>query len=223
MKKIFLFLIFFLNLNIVSAGITSINFPYDNDVLSYSLRIPLNVTSSGSTGCVFYYDAGLGNSYNQSILCNGDSLVDLPLSSGQYNLSVSDDSGSTQTINIEISRPEGIIVALVYFLSILILLGLLFIFILNLAKFAMMDFTVYNVAVSWTFYFALMIAYLFSLEYSGVPFVISWLELIQNIGLWFFIVFPLIALFVTIFYKSTKKKNTLTTEELTGGKLLQYG
>jgi len=79
-KRLILLVIFSLVfISLVNAGVDSINYPYNNDVLSYSARINLNVSSSASTGCYFTYDSGTGSvAYNQSISCDGISLVNLP-------------------------------------------------------------------------------------------------------------------------------------------------
>lgn len=201
----------------VSASWDSINYPYANDVLTYSARIPLNVSSTGSTGCYMNYITSNGQvNNNQPILCNGITLVDLPSAEGTYNITVWDDAADSETIIVTVDKPSGILVTAIYVLTFGILLSMLFIFILVLSRTATARMTIYDVAKSWTAYFGLLVSYQLALEYANVPFVISWLDLIQSIGGWVMIALPLIGFFVTFFVKGTEKKKLPSIEEMTG-------
>lgn len=208
----------------VSGAIESINYPHNNDIITYTNNIPLDVSSSGSTGCYMTYTTSTGDvALNQSITCNGISSIDLPNSNGVYNLTAWDDSANSQTITITVSKPSGILITLIYALSFVILLGMLFMFIIILGRFVMLDVTIYNVALSWTFYFGLLVAYQLNEEYAAVPFVLNWLDLIMSIGGWLLFAFPLIAFVISLIKKGTDKKNVPTPQSITGGNLLNYG
>lgn len=213
-----IFLILFLSINNSSAAITSINYPYNNDIIPNTARIQLNISSSGSTGCVFYYDTPTGTvAFNQSIACNGVSLVNLPNAEGAYNLTVEDSAASTQTITVTVDKPAGILITAIYILTFFLFLSMLFLIILNIARLATFSMTIFDVAISLSVYFGMLILYQLSIEYINVPFFIGWLDLIQlgNIG-WLFVAFPIIAFFVSFTYKGTQKKKLPSVQEMTG-------
>lgn len=221
MKKLYLFIfaLLLINLGTVAATVDSINYPHNNDIISYTAKIKLNVSSSGSTGCIFNYVSSLGAvPYNQTVLCDGVSLVDLPNADGNYNLTVLDDVGDSQTITIKVIKPNGILVAAIYTLTFFLLLSILFVFILNLAKLATTSTTIYDVAISMTVYFGLLISYQLIIEYSAVPFIIDWLDLIRSIAGWVLVMLPLISFVVTFFVKGTQKKKPLSVQEILGGR-----
>lgn len=219
MRKIFFFtILILLTLNLASASIDSINFPYGNDVLTYSNNIPLDVSSSGSTGCVFFYDSPTGYvPYNQSIDCNGITYVNLPNADGVYNISVMDDATDSIQQTLTISRPSGILVTFIYALSIFLLGAMLFIFVLILAKTAVGDVTIYNLGLSWAFYFTLFATYQLILEYANIPFIVGRIDLLLTISSWLVVVFPVIAFLISVIIKSTIKKQPLSVQEITGG------
>lgn len=219
MKKLYFFLFILILLPLINAGIDSIDYPYNNDTLSYTSRIPLEVSSSGSTGCYFNYD----HIHNVTVECEGVSLVDLPNSDGSYMLYVGDDAGSQTSIQINIVKPSGILITFLYALCVVILIGMLFVFVINIAKLATFSMTIYNLVISWSFFFALLITYQLILEYSAVPFIIDWLDLIMSISMWVVVVFPLIALLITMIKKGTDKKKPISVEEFTGRGLMKYG
>lgn len=224
----FLFILCFLTAilatSTVSASVNSINFPYDNGIITYSHNVELDVSSTASSDCVFFYETAGGIiGYNQTVVCNGVTSVIFPSSNGIYNITVMDGAGSSQTNTVIIDKPSGILITLIYTLSFFILLAMLFIFVINLAKFAMLDTTIYNVAISWTVYFGLLIAYQLNLEYGQVPFVLNWLELIMSIGGWLMFFFPLLAFVISIIKKGFDKKQPLSPQEITGRGLMKYG
>lgn len=213
-------------ISFASAAITSINYPHDNDVITHTSRINLNVSSSGSTGCYFTYTSPTGAvAYNQSIICNGVSLVNLPNAEGTYNLTAHDSAASTQTITVTVAKPSGILVTLIYFLTFFVLISMLFLTIINLAKLATFATTIFDIAISLSVYFGLLIAYQLVLEYSAVPFILNWLDLIQSIGGWVMVMLPLISFFVTFVVKGVQKKNLPSVREMTGdlGGYRRYG
>lgn len=217
MKKIFVaFLLMIFLFPLISSAITSIDYPYNNDTLSYTSRINLQVNSAGSSNCYFNYD----NVHNVSIACSGG-LVDLPNADGTYMIYVGDDAGSQKNIQVHIVKPSGILIAFLYALVIIFVLGMLFIFVINLAKLATFSTTVYSVAISWSFFFGMLLTYQLILEYSAVPNIINLLDQIRSISMWIAVVFPLIALVVTMFKKGTDKRKPISIEDLTGGNLLR--
>jgi len=129
-----------------------------------------------------------------------------------------DDGGSSQTIKITIDKPSGILISVIYVLTFFVLLSMLFLVIINLAKLATTSTTIMDVALSFTVYFALLIAYQLVLEYSAVPFVINWLDLIMSIASWVLVVLPLLSFIITFFVKGTQKRKLLSVQELTGGR-----
>ena len=219
--------IFILSIMIIgtaSAGVDSINYPRNNDIISETARINLNVSSTAVSNCVFYYTTSNGAvPYNQSVLCNGISLVNLPNADGNYNISVQADGGSSVTNVITVDKPNGILITLIYVLTFFVLFSGLFFFVINLAKLATVSTTIFDVALSWSIYFGVLISYQMVIEYSNVPFIIGWLDLMRVIGGWVLFVLPLIAFFITFFFKGMKKKSLPSIKDMTGRSPIGYG
>jgi len=222
-KLIFFLMLLILNLSVVNAAITSIDYPVDNGYITHTNNVALEVSSSGSTNCVLYYSTQYGIvPENHSIACSGVTPVNFPSVDGTINITVEDDAGSTVTNTVIITRPGGLLVTFIYAFSILVILAIIFILVLNIAKLAVMDVTVYNVLVSLTAFFALLLAYQLNINYINVPFMTNWLDLFIDFSGWVMVVFPLIAFFITMFVKAVTKKRLLTPQEMTGG-LYKYG
>ncbi len=95
---------------------------------------------------------------------------------------------------------------------------MLMLFIVNIAKLATTSTTVFDVAINFGFYCGLIITYYLAGAYLIDTFILGQLELYLKIAVFTTCVLPMISLFITIFVKSSKKKNVVDINELTGGR-----
>lgn len=206
-----------------SAALTRLNYPRDNDIITYTNNVEINITSAGSSNCVLYYQTSLGIvPYNQSVVCNGISSVDLPNANGLYNISIADDAGDIITHNIEIKKPVGILITSIYIITFLIFLGLFFMTFLLMAKLAILNVTIYNILTSLALFFGVLIMYQFNQEFTTLPFIIDWLDITISLG-WIFVIWPIAAFFISFFVNAIKKRDVPTAREITGKEMYQYG
>jgi hypothetical protein len=187
---------------LVSAAITSINYPVANDIISETARVKLDVSSSGSSNCYFNYN----NVKNVSVSCNGVSLVDLPNGNGDYNITVGDNSSSSITQVVSVRRMTGSVVVFIYLLSILTLMGIVFDIFYLFGKAVDMSVTLYDLGISYSLAFGLMIDYQLAVEYIRIPFLIDWLNICVTTSLWMLMVGGT-SLFAFSFIYNYMKKN----------------
>lgn len=187
------------------ATIQSINYPAPNEIITETARIRLNVTSTPSSEvCWFTYN---NVARNQTISCDGISLVDLPAASGTYNITVWDNATSSKTQNVTVIQNNSNIVLFIYILATISILAILFLTIYLLGRTATFETNIYDVSYSFVAYFALLISYQMSLEYSRVNFLLSWQELFINSSGWMMIVFSTASFIVCLIIRTTQKKN----------------
>ena len=196
---------------LVKADVLSINYPAPNDIISESARIRLNVTSNGtSSDCLFSYD----NVSNQSVGCNGVSLVDMPNADETYRVRVTDDGGSYVDQQVTIMKPSATTVNFVYGLTIFLLCGVVFWIFYLIKRFAMTMIKWFDVAISTCIYIVFLIVYQLIWEYINVPFILDYMDLFFTGSIYVLLVFPLIGFFVCGSIRSMKKKKLLTIEEM---------
>jgi len=198
---------------LVKADVLSINYPAPNDIISESARIRLNVTSNGtSADCLFSYD----NVSNQSVGCNGVSLVDMPNADETYRVRVTDDSGSYVDQQVTIMKPSAITVNFIYGLTIFLLCSVVFWIFYLIKKLAMIMIKWFDVAISTCVYIVFLIVYQLNWEYINVPFILDYMNLFFTGSLYVLLVFPLVGFFVcgSIRSMKKKKKKLLTIEEM---------
>lgn len=196
---------------VVYADVLSINYPAPNDIISESARVRLNVTSNGtSANCVFSYD----NVSNQSVGCNGVSLVDMPNADETYRIRVTDSAGSFVDQQVTIQKPSPVTSNFVYVLTILVLCGVVFWVFYLIRKLAEVNLRWFDVAISICFYIIFLIVFQLNWEYVNVPFILDYLDLFFDASIYVLVVFPLIAFFVCGSIRSMKKKKLLRIEEM---------
>lgn len=104
----------------------------------------------------------------------------------------------------------------IFSLFIIVTVGLLYSFIIQLAKIATMSMTIYDIIMSWSFLLLMIIVYYLSNSYLTASYVLSLTSMFITISIWSNGVLPLISFIVTFFYKITQKKKPLTIEEIRG-------
>lgn len=200
-----------LTLPLTVADVLSINYPAANDIISESSRIRLNVTSNGtSDGCYFTYDG----TKNQSVSCNGISLVNMPNADETYRIRVTDNAGSYVDQQLTIKKPAPSTTNFLFLITVLLLCGSLFLLFYLLKKLVTLDMRWFDLAVSFVFFFAFLIVYQLDLEYLNIPFIFDYLDVFFQGSIYALVVFPVIAYFVCGTARSFKKKKHLKAEEM---------
>ena len=195
----------------VLGAVETINYPAPNDIIPETARIRLDVSSDAADeGCVFSYD----NVKNVSVSCNGVSLVNLPNADGTYLLRVTNGSGSCVSQYVTVSKPSGAVVLFIYILSYFVIFGIGLALFWVLIRLVLLKCGLIYVAISLCLYFALIFDYQLALDYVNIPFLMSWLNLFQDIGLWTAVFIPLVLWLVCGLARTFKKgkKGNLGTE-----------
>jgi len=125
--------------------------------------------------------------------------------------------------NSGLDPAEGIFEFLIYLLFIISTITLFLYFFITVVKTATVTQNVYGVLISWASLILMIIVNYLGKEYLLRTFVEDLSGSFISIAAWTNGVLPVIALVLTIFVRSTQKKNNLTIKEFTGGKLLRYG
>lgn len=127
-------------------------------------------------------------------------------------------------VNPNSRRPDtGVLSSIIFVVSIILILGMLFMHIYNIAKLTILNVTIKDVAISLSFYFGILMMYWANMEYTNVIFLINYLEIFYKIAWIGLGLVPLIGLVISFFYKSTKKKNVPEVNELTGWRIRRNG
>lgn len=105
----------------------------------------------------------------------------------------------------------------IWFLFILTSVGLFYTFFLTIAKIATADESVADVLVAWSFLILTMVVVYLSENYLLSSFVENLANSWLTILIWSNGVLPLIAFIISVFYKSTQKRNVLDVGTLWGG------
>jgi hypothetical protein len=206
MAKSLIFLItfvcaFVIMSNLVNATVNSIDYPYNNDVLTYSSRIHLEVTSTAETTCYANYN----NVHNVTVNCNGVTFFDLPNSNGNYTINVIGDSGSSKSVYVQVQKDRSILTSAFYIVFLLILMGIITIFVTTLGRMITFTYTLLELGTSLGLYFAVLFMYWVSIEYITIPFITDFTEkFIYWLG-FPLILIPVIAMILSIFFGESKK------------------
>lgn len=202
MKWLSLFLVLVLLAVPVDAAILSINYPSANDTIPETARIKLDVTSNAlDSGCQFEYD----NVRNQSINCHGVSLVNLPNVDGTYIIRVYNGSGDYLEQPVNVSKPTGNLAIFIYALSLFVLFGLSFSFLLYVLKLTVIRVALADLMLSLALYFLLLFDYYLVLDNVGIPFLLTWLDIAIKVGVFTAVFIPLILWVVCAFARTWKK------------------
>lgn len=208
-KKALVFLFafaFIIATQIAGATVDSINYPLDNDVLSYSSRIPLDVTSTGSSGCYFYYETHKGYVYvNSSVSCNGETLVDLPNSNGNYTIYVEDNATSIQSVDVEVAKEGNFLLALFYAVFVFILISVITSIVTTIARLITFKYTPLELGISFGLYFVVLFLNWASIEYVRIPLITTFTD---NFVAWLafpLIILPTIALILSLIFGKGKE------------------
>ena len=196
---------------LVSAQIDTIEYPANNEIITQSQNIKLNITSTAGSNCYFNYN----HVRNVSVDCEGVTLINLPSGNGVYNLTVGDDDNSITHV-VTVRRPSGDIFLIVYVLTLIVILLLIFYLILLLAKLAMFTIGLYDVAISLGLYFTLLYLYQLAIEYMTITYFLDWLQLFIQILAWPTFILPLIGFVVCFIVRAFQKKGKLTVEDYNG-------
>lgn len=109
--------------------------------------------------------------------------------------------------------------AIIYILFIFAVSGLMYTFLLGLAKLATGETTVYDVIISWAFYILLIIVNYLGTQYLIRTFVQDLSSTFLTLTVWTNGVLPVISFIISIFIRSTKKRKLLAIQEIAGRRL----
>jgi hypothetical protein len=194
----------------VLGDILSINYPAPNDIISTGSRIRLNVTSDGfSTNCYFNYD----NVSNQSVACDGVSLVNMPNADETYRIKVGDGAGNYISQQVTIQKPDGIMVMFVTLLTVVVLCVMIFMTVSQVVKLATFNMKMLDLVICLCLYLVFLFVYQLNVEYMSVPFIMDYLDLFLNWALYIFAVFAPMNYLICIIVRMFKKKKNLSPEE----------
>lgn len=107
----------------------------------------------------------------------------------------------------------------IYALFIFVSIGLMYSFVMQLAKIAMVSMTIYDVLLSWSFLLLMIIVYYLANSYLIAPYVLNLTSVFIQISVWSNGVLPLITFVITFFVRLTQKKKPLTVQEIRGRSL----
>lgn len=115
-------------------------------------------------------------------------------------------SGDLQT-TISGLNPAGDNLLIFFFLLFTIVVAsLIYVLIMNVTKIALIETSVYDVALSWTVYFVMIIAYWLATLYSPTLSFMNFLGVMLYVAAFTHVILPIISLVLTIFIKGTQKK-----------------
>ena len=193
------------------ATVLEISYPAPNDIISNSARVRLQVVSTfNSSNCYFNYD----EVYNQTVECNGTTLVNLPNADETYRIRVGDVEGSYVDQQLTVQKPSPNVTNFVMALTIIILCSLLAMIIYSIARFVKLETNIKDLIVSLCLALGFILVYQLNLEYINTPFVFDYLDLFMSNGLWILVVFMLVNYFVCATSRSFKKKGKLRINEM---------
>ena len=193
------------------ATVLEISYPAPNDIISNSARVRLQVVSTGnSSNCYFNYD----EVYNQTVECNGTTLVNLPNADETYRIRVGDVEGSYVDQQLTVQKPSPNVTNFVMALTIIILCSLLAMIIYSIARFVKLETNIKDLIISLCLSLGFILVYQLNLEYINTPFVFDYLDLFMSNGLWILVVFMLVNYFVCATSRSFKKKGKLRINEM---------
>lgn len=200
---------------IITSGATCEVHIYDED--NTGLHLYHNRSSSFSSDHIYDIEILTNGSenaekgvYSYKVICNTTSQAGFY--EGQYYV--------TKNGNIP---ADDIFQTIIYILFFISLAGLIVTLVLTIAKIATANETIYGLLLSWFFYVLMFFTQYLGANYLITTFIEDFGQLLLTITMWSNVVLPVIGLIITIIYKSTRKKNPLTPQELTGGNLLRYG
>lgn len=193
--------------NCTYNNISSLIYPNGTSILNN-----INMTRSGT-----YYYFTLNN--NQTVergryIINGFGDLNGGLTVWSYDLTVTG-SGDTQA-------SDGLSI-FIFILFIIISIGLLYSFVMQLAKVATGSMTIYDVIISWSFLITLLTINWLSRAYLVSNFIPNLTDLYLNIATWTNGALPLITFFISFFWRSIEKKRPLNVDEMLGRRILRNG
>lgn len=188
--------------NCTYVSVTRVAYP--NSSIDFSNYI--NMTKTASTYYHDYCNTSLVGTYIVDWEADPNGITTV----GNYDFFVGEPSGD----NIKI---------FIYLIFIILTFGLIFLFIMNLAKLATVSTTIFDVALSFSIYFILLMTYWLSQNYLVNSFINDHITLYISMTTFSAVLLPLISLFITIFVKATQKKSNLSVQELTGWRRMSYG
>jgi len=111
---------------------------------------------------------------------------------------------------------DDIFTLFIYLLFLTALTGLLSTLLIGIAKLATAETTIYDVAVSWSFYILAIVVYYLAQEYLLRTFVETITGQLLTLTVWTNGVLPMISLIISMIIKSTQKKRPIGIKEFGG-------
>lgn len=202
MKKILFLSVFLIVIlsGIISATISSIDYPYDGEILT-SPSIDLQISTTGATTCYWNYN-GVHN-YTLSG-CEGDKIR-LPNSEGNYNITITDQTGDYKNVEVNLDYPNGFIIIFFSGLFIILCFEMLGLLLWTLLSFIELNIDAKDLILNISSYFALWAFYILGLDYYGNTFVSNFSLFLIEIGAVTMVIIPIIGFVVSFIKQNTTK------------------
>lgn len=183
----------------VSASVDSIDYPYNNQILT-SPTIDLEISTTGSTSCYWNYN----NVHNESIACSGGKIR-LPTVEGNYSIYVSDDTGDSKNISVSLVYPNGFVIIFFNFVFIFICFEMLGLLLWTLLHFIEINIDAKDLILNISSYFGVWAFYILGLEYLGNPFISDFTLFLIEVGAITTVLIPIIGFVVSYVKQNTTK------------------
>jgi hypothetical protein len=109
----------------------------------------------------------------------------------------------------------------IWILFIITVIGLMITLFLSIAKLATGSETIYGVLLSWGFYVLLIVVSYLGKNFLTYSFINEITNVLLTACLWANAILPVVGMIITIFYKSFKKKNVMSINEILGKRILE--
>lgn len=185
---------------IVNATINSIDYPYNNQILT-SPTIDLQFTKTGTINCYWNYN----NVHNNSVNCLGD-VIRLPQVTGNYTIYVLDNISSMQYVNVSLILPpentQIVFMLLSVILSILMLLTLFN----TIGAMKVYDADLLDITYSFSIYFAVLMFNYFNMEFFGDELIDIITNRFMYVGVFSHLLFPVAAFIFSLIKQNLEFK-----------------
>lgn len=183
----------------VSASVDSIDYPYNNQILN-SPTIDLAFSTTASTSCYWSYN----NVHNETLPCSGGKIR-LPATEGNYNLTVSDDTGDSKTVSVNLAFPNGFVIIFFSFIFIFICFEMLGLLLWTLLHFIEINIDAKDLILNVSSYFGVWAFYILGLEFLGNPFISDFTLFLIEVGAITTVLIPIIGFVISYIKQNTTK------------------
>jgi len=183
----------------VSASVDSIDYPYNNQILN-SPTIDLAFSTTGSSSCYWNYNGV----HNETIDCVGGKIR-LPATEGNYNLTVSDNTGDSKTVSVNLDYPDGFIIIFFSFIFIFICFEMLGLLLWTLLHFLEINIDARDLILNVSSYFGIWAFYILGLEFLGNPFISDFTLFLIEVGAITTVLIPIIGFVISYIKQNTTK------------------